>query len=238
MAKISAYPAAAAATDTDEYVINQGGVTKKITRPKMLTGYLAPQDTESGAYTFVQTDSGREKIFDGASPASWTVPALAAGTHAVVHNLGSSNITFVASGVTIRSAGLALAPDRTCALSWTPGNVVKLTGELGSAVNQVEEISGHIETVEDKTYVLSLAAAYAAAIESLTIKTASGTCTAKVTIDGVDVTGLTGVAVSSTEATANASGANAVAVGNTVALVISANSAGADLTFSLKMTRS
>jgi hypothetical protein len=83
----------------------------------------------SGAYSLVQADSGREKIFTGSSGEDWTLPALAAGTHAVVHNLGSANVTFVASGVTLKGA-TTLMPDKTAALSWLPGDVVKLTGEL------------------------------------------------------------------------------------------------------------
>jgi hypothetical protein len=83
----------------------------------------------SGAHTFVQSDSGREKVFTGAAPATWTVPALSAGTHFVVHNIGTAAITFAASGVTLKGA-TTLAADKTAAVSWLPSNVVKLTGEL------------------------------------------------------------------------------------------------------------
>ena len=94
-----------------------------------LTNYLAAQDTVSGSYTFVQSDSGREKVFTGAVPATWTIPALGAGTHAVVHNIGTAAITFAPSGVTLKGS-MTLAADRTAAVSWLPGDVVKLTGEL------------------------------------------------------------------------------------------------------------
>lgn len=93
------------------------------------TNYLTGQDTESGAYSFVQADSGREKIFDGSTPATWTLPVLNAGTHAVVHNVGTEDVTFAASGVTLKGL-TTLPPDKTAALAWLPGNVVKLTGEL------------------------------------------------------------------------------------------------------------
>jgi hypothetical protein len=95
-----------------------------------LTNYLAAQDTVSGSYTFVQSDSGREKVFTGASPATWTIHALGAGTHAVVHNIGTAAITFAASGVTLKGS-TTLSADKTAAVSWLPGAVVKLTGELG-----------------------------------------------------------------------------------------------------------
>ena len=93
------------------------------------TNHLTGQDTESGAYSFVQADSGREKIFDGSTPATWTLPVLNAGTHAVVHNVGTEDVTFAASGVTLKGL-TTLPPDKTAALAWLPGNVVKLTGEL------------------------------------------------------------------------------------------------------------
>ena len=93
------------------------------------TNYRAAQDTVSGNYTFVAADTGREKIFTGAVAAMWTIPALNAGSHAVVHNIGTAPITFAASGVTLKGL-TTLAANKTAAISWLPGNVVKLTGEL------------------------------------------------------------------------------------------------------------
>jgi hypothetical protein len=94
-----------------------------------LINYRAAQDTLSGNHTFISTDSGREKVFTGVASATWTVPALSAGTHAVVHNMGTAPISFVASGVTLKGL-TTLAAEKTAAVSWLPGNVVKLTGEL------------------------------------------------------------------------------------------------------------
>ena len=95
----------------------------------MISNYLIGQDSIAGAYSFVQTDSGREKIFAGASPETWTVPVLNAGTQVVVHNLGAPDVTFSPDGVVLKGL-TTLAADKTAALSWLPGNVVKLTGEL------------------------------------------------------------------------------------------------------------
>jgi hypothetical protein len=94
-----------------------------------LTNHRAPQDTLSGNHTFIQTDSGREKVFTGTASATWTIPALSAGTHAVVHNVGTAAISFAGSGVTVKGL-TTLAANKTAAISWLPGNVVKLTGEL------------------------------------------------------------------------------------------------------------
>jgi hypothetical protein len=101
--------------------LNAGGGT--------LTNHRTPQDTLSGNHTFVQTDSGPEKVFTGGAPATWTLPALSAGTHAVVHNMGTAAISFAGSGVTVKGL-TTLAVNKTAAVSWLPGNVVKLTGEL------------------------------------------------------------------------------------------------------------
>ena len=87
------------------------------------------------------------------------------------------------------------------------------------------------------TYTLELYAQYAYTINQLKIISASGTCTVAVKINGVDVTGISAVAVSSTIATANASAANIVAVGDKITLVTTSNSALTNLQASLKTTR-
>ena len=101
----------------------------------------------------------------------------------------------------------------------------------------VDGIQGHIETAANKSYVLDLKAPYGYTVNALAAKTASGTCTAKLTIDGVDVTGISALSVTSTEASATASAANTVAVDTTLALVVSANATALDLTFTVKITR-
>jgi hypothetical protein len=94
-----------------------------------ITNYRIGQDLVPGAYFFVQIDSGREKIFTGAGPETWTVPVLSPGTQVVVHNVGTGSVTFASSGVVLKGL-TTLAADKTAALSWLPENVVKLTGEL------------------------------------------------------------------------------------------------------------
>jgi len=93
------------------------------------TNYLSAQDNLSGPHTFAQSDSGREKIFTGSTAATWMVPVLAPGTQAVVHNMGTADITFSADGVSLRGPTTLMA-NGTAALSWLPQNMVKLTGEL------------------------------------------------------------------------------------------------------------
>jgi len=87
------------------------------------------------------------------------------------------------------------------------------------------------------TYTLELYAAYAYTINQLKIISASGTCTVAVKINGVDVTGISAVAVSSTIATGTATAANTVAIGDKITLVTTSNSALTNLQASLKTTR-
>ena len=81
-----------------------------------------------------------------------------------------------------------------------------------------------IESPAADTYFFMLSSRVAFTINQLSIKTTAGTCTAKVQVNGVDVTGLTGIAVSTTISEPTASGANTVSVGNSVTLVVTSPS--------------
>lgn len=67
--------------------------------------------------------------------------------------------------------------------------------------------------------------------------TSSGSITLAVKINGVDVTGLSAVSITSTPADTNATAANTVAVGDVVTWVFTSNSAATDLRFNMKITR-
>ncbi len=68
------------------------------------------------------------------------------------------------------------------------------------------------------------------------LRTTSGTCTISIQIDGVNVTGLSGLSVTSAEQNPTASGANTVAVGADVTLVISSVSSAVGLRFTMGAT--
>ena len=93
------------------------------------------------------------------------------------------------------------------------------------------------EIIQNKTYVLRGYAAYAFTITTLVIKTATGTVTANVTIDGTSVTGLSAVAVTTTESSTNATAANTVSVGQTVDIRFTSTSGVTDLYLSLLCAR-
>lgn len=67
------------------------------------------------------------------------------------------------------------------------------------------------------------------------LKTSAGTCTVAIQIGGVNVTSLSGLSVSSTPQDVAASGANAVAIGDRVTVVVSGSSSPEDLEFTLEL---
>lgn len=105
---------------------------------------------------------------------------------------------------------------------------------LGAMVGEITRL---VETAGNKTYVLDQAAAFAYRVNTITLATLSGTITAKVQIDGVDVTGMTALSVTSTPVVGTSSAARDVAVGSKVTLVTTANSTALDLAMTLKYTR-
>jgi hypothetical protein len=69
------------------------------------------------------------------------------------------------------------------------------------------------------------------------IQTSSGTVTAALQINATNITGLSSISVSSTPQNVTATGANTVAVGNTLSLVFSSNSLAQNIQFTLAATR-
>lgn len=119
-----------------------------------------------------------------------------------------------------------------------PGNanwaVMVQGGQNGAAgASSDSSYHGFFEAPINKTYVLVLHADTAGTIASLVHKTVSGTLQATVQINGVTVTGLNAVSVSSSKTTTNASGANTFAVGDTITLIVSSASSPVDFQFSL-----
>lgn len=103
---------------------------------------------------------------------------------------------------------------------------------------QNDYISGMIEAPQNKTYTLDPASIETRVLNSLKIYTTSGTCTVDIKINGVSVTGLSSLAVSSTPQEAVATALNNVAPGDVITLVVSSSSGAIDMVFRLKYTRS
>lgn len=99
------------------------------------------------------------------------------------------------------------------------------------------QYTGMIADPVNRDYTLDQSAGFRYVVESLTIITSAGTCTAALKIDGVAVTSISAVAVSSAEASATATGANTVGVGATLVLTVSAVSAADNLAYTIKVRR-
>ncbi len=119
-------------------------------------------------------------------------------------------------------------------------SILQAFGRAQHAINTLSVFSYSADLIhpQDYTYVLDEASAFAQTINTLSIKTSSGTCTVAIQINGVSVTGLSAVAASSVQAVATASALNTVAANDRITLVVSSNSFGVDLSFTLKTTRS
>jgi hypothetical protein len=155
-----------------------------------------------------------------------------------ITGVGTANeIAYFTGGQVIASLDTATYPSLT--------ELALIKGVSGSAIQtQINALNVENLSLQDggssiaaTTYTLELYAQYAYTINQLKIISASGTCTVAVKINGVDVTGISAVSVSSTIATANASAANTVAVGDKITLVTTSNSALTNLQASLKTTR-
>lgn len=83
------------------------------------------------------------------------------------------------------------------------------------------ELSGAVQEGEDTDYTLIQYAFAERRVLSMAIATSSGTCTAALKIDGVPVTGIDAVSVTSGEMLATATANYSLAVGATLSLTLS-----------------
>jgi len=99
------------------------------------------------------------------------------------------------------------------------------------------QLSFFVETPEVKSYTLIGSNQVAWDVDSCTVKSASGTGTYDLEIDGVDITGIAAQGISSTEATDTASAANSLTTGGErLSFNLTANSSLADLEITIKGT--
>lgn len=117
----------------------------------------------------------------------------------------------------------------------------------GDGAWAVPAFTGFIDTIPfqdsntgigNNTYVLELYAWAAYTISAIKVICDSGTCNLAIQINGTNVTGISAVAVSSTIATGTASGANSVAIGNKITMVLSSTSSLANLVAAIKIVYS
>lgn len=115
-------------------------------------------------------------------------------------------------------------------------DISTVTGLQTALDSKIEAVpfGGFIEKIEDKTYPL-FKPDRSYLIKSLRVKSDSGTCTWAVQIDGVNVTGLNAVSVSSAEQFISATGANIINSGDRVTVVSTANNEALNIEFTLML---
>ncbi len=110
------------------------------------------------------------------------------------------------------------------------------SGELDQARLPDGQIPFQIEAPTVKDFYLLLDAFDALTINSLRVKTISGTATISLRINGVDVTGISSVSASTTETTFTATANNTVSAGDDVILEVESVSSPQDLIGNVKLT--
>lgn len=144
-----------------------------------------------------------------------------------------------AASVIATYCGTVLVNDTAFAASWDSATTTAPSKNAVFDAMKTRTITfGNTGTAGNDTVYLTTYAPFACTIDSIqNIKTTSGTVTAAVKINGTNVTGLSAVAVTSTVQDVSASGANTVAVGDEITLVLSSASSPVGLRGTLVMTR-
>jgi hypothetical protein len=110
------------------------------------------------------------------------------------------------------------------------------SGVYASVTQTAEQISGFIASPADKSYTIALKMAHAGTITETTTKSASGTCTATFKVNTTALGG-TANSVSSTEQAQSHASSNTFAADDDIVLTVSSNSSCADMSFTIKYTR-
>ncbi len=176
--------------------------------------------------------------------ATGTAPFTVAST-TVVTNLNASLLlgSTWASPAAIGTGTPAAGTFTSITLSVTPlavasGGTASTTAATARAALGVaiDQYGMQIEVPTAKTYYIIYASELAFTINRLTYLTIAGTCTLAIKINGVNVTGLSALSVTTSPATTNATAANSVAIGDIITAVVTSPSSIADLIFNLKVT--
>lgn len=131
------------------------------------------------------------------------------------------------------TSGQALITDGLGNTSWAAITPTSYTGLVETIT--LNDISN---PVGNNTYTLDLSAFYGYTINSIVAVSGGGSANMDIRINGINVTGLTGLSVSLFSTTATATGANTVVIGNKVTCVLSGTSGSfTNFQLNVKITR-
>jgi len=111
------------------------------------------------------------------------------------------------------------------------------TAIIGPTHIPIDSYCALIRHPENMTYILDLATAAKKQFTNLKIKSEIGTCTLSIQIDGVAITGMDALAITSTEQSFDATALNVALADSTISFVVSSVSTIANLSFTLKASR-
>jgi hypothetical protein len=155
-------------------------------------------------------------------------------------NLGLGTIaTQAANNVTITGGSISGITDLAVADGGTGASSASAarTNLSAAARSQTtEQLSGFIAGPSNKSYTLALKMAHAGTITETTTISVSGTCTATFKVNSTALGG-TANSVSSSETSQAHASTNTFAAGDDIVLTVSANSSCADMSFTIKYTR-
>lgn len=171
------------------------------------------------------------------------------GTSAALNAPAAGN---AATGEVVRGSDTRLSDARTPTAhthpaaqisdSTTPGRAL-LTAADAAAQRAALALSAiarsvYLSSVADGTVVIEAKAAFALTLNQLRgLKTSAGSVSVAVQVNGTNVTGLSGLSATTSAQDATATGANTVAVGDRITLVLSSSASAAGLEFTLSATR-
>lgn len=111
-----------------------------------------------------------------------------------------------------------------------------IPGAGASTTQPGEQISGFIAAPSNKSYTIAVKMAHGGTITETTTVSASGTCTATFKVNSTSLGGTANSVSSSEQSQAHAS-TNTFSAGDDIVLTVSSNSSCADMSFTIKYTR-
>lgn len=163
-----------------------------------------------------------------------TMPVANGGTNSTT-SLNNNRVMVSSSSAIVEATAITASRALVSDSNGIPVHSNITTTQLNASL--VEVFTGHIEAGSDKIYTLDEYAAYGYTINTLITKMVSGTCTISIKINGTNVTSISAHSATSSQVTSTASGANTVAAGDRVTMVLASSSSPVDLAFTLKVTR-
>lgn len=218
---------------TDELVLSDGGVIKRMDI-SVIEAYMLAN------LGFIATGA---ELNDLTASVTWAnVPEANVPTH-TGEITGGTALVLDVTAITAKSE-LTTGLVATDELVVNDGGVIKridlsvLEEYIAANITGLTfGIQFFIEAGDDATYVIDQSASFGYTIIDAVAETVSGSITMAVKIEGTDVTGISAMAITSTESTDTASAANVVAAGDLVIFVFSSNSSAVGLSVKLNCTR-